>query len=535
VTGLPSLTARIAGMAAAVLALVPATTAAAQRYAAPSATSTSGTCPAAAPCRIDYAVNGAAAGDEVIVASGTYAVGAVMSPNVALAVHGVPDEARPVLVGADTLPAALLSFKAGGSLRHLELRATAPGQDALTLQRGLAEDVVLVSASGDAAKVVGAQPATVLRDAVARSSATMSGAAALKLRESPGPGDVALRNVTAIAPSQIGIRCEVSGGQGTLVNVIARGAQADVDAQLGGTGCSAAFSSLRPDRSPGLRLGPAIQAAEPRFTDAAAGDYRPVDGSPTVDAGSTDALVGTADPDGRPRTLGAAPDIGAYEYPGYASAALPAAQGPGGASGPPPAPAPDAMPADLRGVPVPILGDTVVVAPGPGHVLVRRPGRPRFKRLTAPTRLPLGSVLDASRGRLRLVSAVDADGRMQTGRFWGGRFAIAQDASGMTSLRLRGGDFSVCPRTAAASRIGMRGISSSHVVRSLWSRDRGGRFRTFGHNSVATARGTAWVTRDRCDGTLVRVAEGAVAVRDRASGRTVVVRAGHARLVRARG
>jgi len=70
------------------------------------------------------------------------------------------------------------------------------------------------------------------------------------------------------------------------------------------------------------------------------------------------------------------------------------------------------------------------------------------------------------------------------------------------------------------------------VVRSLWARDRGGRFRTYGNNSVATARGTAWVTRDRCDGTLTRVDEGAVMVKDRRTGKTVVVRAGDSHLAR---
>ena len=47
-----------------------------------------------------------------------------------------------------------------------------------------------------------------------------------------------------------------------------------------------------------------------------------------------------------------------------------------------------------------------------------------------------------------------------------------------------------------------------------------------------TARGTAWITRDRCDGTVTRVLEGAVAVRDRKRHKTVLVRAGHRYLAR---
>jgi hypothetical protein len=64
-------------------------------------------------------------------------------------------------------------------------------------------------------------------------------------------------------------------------------------------------------------------------------------------------------------------------------------------------------------------------------------------------------------------------------------------------------------------------------VRELWGRDHGGRFRSHGRHSHATVRGTRWLTADRCDGTLTRVTNGSVAVRDFARHRTVVVRAGH--------
>jgi hypothetical protein len=47
-------------------------------------------------------------------------------------------------------------------------------------------------------------------------------------------------------------------------------------------------------------------------------------------------------------------------------------------------------------------------------------------------------------------------------------------------------------------------------------------------------RGTRWVTVDRCDGTLTRVTEGAVSVRDKVRHRTVLVRAGHSYLAKSR-
>lgn len=54
--------------------------------------------------------------------------------------------------------------------------------------------------------------------------------------------------------------------------------------------------------------------ADPKFADAAAGDFRLLTASPAVDAGDTDdAVIGTLDIDGQPRVQGAAVNIGADE------------------------------------------------------------------------------------------------------------------------------------------------------------------------------------------------------------------------------
>ena len=116
-------------------------------------------------------------------------------------------------------------------------------------------------------------------------------------------------------------------------------------------------------------------------------------------------------------------------------------------------------------------------------------------------------MVDARRGSIRLTTALDEQGEFQTGRFGGSRFQIRQGhkAAGMTSLTLRGGDFGRCPARSSAlahsSVVPRENPTTRRVVRRLWARDRGGRFRTYGNNSVATARGTAWTTEDRCDGT----------------------------------
>jgi hypothetical protein len=101
----------------------------------------------------------------------------------------------------------------------------------------------------------------------------------------------------------------------------------------------------------------------------------------------------------------------------------------------------------------------------------------------------------------------------------------------MTDLVLRGGRPEGCGRRSGAARAAA--VSARRRPRKgLWGHDKGGRFRTHGRNSVATVRGTTWLVEERCEGTLTRVKDGAVVVRDLRRGRSVTVRAGHSYLAR---
>jgi hypothetical protein len=57
-------------------------------------------------------------------------------------------------------------------------------------------------------------------------------------------------------------------------------------------------------------LGGNQTAVEPLLSS----DFHELAGSPTIDAGVADARLGALDPDGNARVMGAAPDIGAYEF-----------------------------------------------------------------------------------------------------------------------------------------------------------------------------------------------------------------------------
>ena len=183
------------------------------------------------------------------------------------------------------------------------------------------------------------------------------------------------------------------------------------------------------------------------------------------------------------------------------------------------------------GMPTPELGASVVVAPVVGTIRIRLPGATEYVTLRAGDEIPVGTIVDARVGMVRLTSAVEAD-TTQSGLFDGAKFEVRQAPAGggMTDLVLRGANFKNCPRTTGAAEV--RAASSAKPMRRLWSRDNGGKFRTRGRNSVATVRGTLWSTTDTCAGTRTTVRQGAVSIRDLRLGKTVLVRAGHRYMAR---
>jgi len=182
----------------------------------------------------------------------------------------------------------------------------------------------------------------------------------------------------------------------------------------------------------------------------------------------------------------------------------------------------------------PVLGRSVTVAPLLGTITVKRPGSAGFVQLAAGASVPVGSLVEARKGIVILGSSTGA-GNTQFGVFSGARFQVLQASKGrgMTDIVLRGGYIAGCPGSAASrSRASTQVHKRRRPKRRLWARDKGGRFSTHGRNSIATVRGTSWVTTDTCAGTRTTVKSGAVSVRDRRRGKTVLVRAGHTYLAR---
>ena len=137
-----------------------------------------------------------------------------------------------------------------------------------------------------------------------------------------------------------------------------------------------------------------------------------------------------------------------------------------------------------------------------------------------------------TKGRVSLTTAANTSGATQTTQAFEGFFtALQSSGSAVTDLVLRSGNFDqVCGSGGVDIARASAGNTSS--VRHLWASG-SGKFRTKGRFASAAVRGTEWETDDRCDGTLVTVKAGAVAVFDQVLQKPVVVTAGHQYLAKA--
>ena len=192
-------------------------------------------------------------------------------------------------------------------------------------------------------------------------------------------------------------------------------------------------------------------------------------------------------------------------------------------------------------VPQPLLGKQGVARVVSGKVRYRLPGQKKFRTMTDLTAIPNGTEIDARKGKVLLTVLHDASGRLDGARFYDGRFIFKQGkgAVPLTTLKLTNGTLAKCrkrkPAGAGALAVAAK-IPRSGGGRRLWGNGRG-RFRTRGRYGAATVRGTKWLTDDRCDGTLVRVKRGVVAVKDlqRPRKKAKLVEAGEELFVKKRG
>jgi CSLREA domain-containing protein len=237
-------------------------------------------------------------------------------------------------------------------------------------------------------------------------------------------------------------------------------------------------------------------------------------GNPAIDA--SDACE-DVDQRGVVRPQSGPCDAGAYEGSiDPPSSPPPASQGGGGGS------TTTQASDEQQELPAPEAGETVNALPSRGTVRIRLPGTKKFVELEEGRQIPVGTVIDTTKGRVTLVAA---GGQQAT--FYDGIFRIGQGkgAKPLTTLTLI--EALSCPKAGKAV------AAAKKKKRRLWG-DGSGKFRTKGKHSAATVVGTKWLVEDRCTSTLTRVTQGRVSVRDFAKKKTVIVRAGKKYVARAK-
>jgi sugar lactone lactonase YvrE len=183
-----------------------------------------------------------------------------------------------------------------------------------------------------------------------------------------------------------------------------------------------------------------------------------------------------------------------------------------------------------QSAPPPVLGRTAAPTAATGTVLVKVPGSNKFKPLDKTASIPIGSTMDATHGTVGLSLATNSTGAVQTGTFSQGQFTILQSKKdkGLTEMRLAGGG-----NFTRSCKAGGAAVARKRPSRSLFSSVKG-HFRTRGLHSTATVRGTKWLTKDTCAGTLTHVMQGTVVVQDLVKHKKVVLKRGQQYLARAR-
>ena len=152
----------------------------------------------------------------------------------------------------------------------------------------------------------------------------------------------------------------------------------------------------------------------------------------------------------------------------------------------------------------PVFAASAVAYRVAGTVKLKPPSQRSFAPLAAQASIPVGTLVDASRGRVQILIA--GGDKTYTADFYRGVFKFTQPTKlkGIADMLLAGGKVKgACRRRA------------DKFVRRLWA-DAYGPFRTTGRFSSATAarRRGMWLTEDRCESTLTRVKRASAVVRD---------------------
>ena len=301
------------------MVLAAGASAASTRYVATDGTGSA--CTQGAPCDIVTGVNSAGAGDEVIIAPGTYTTATQLSnASNQLNVHGAAGGPRPVLRSSASIALQLNGFDIQAS--NLTIEHTGSSYGLVLFSNSSDFDHFEVHSSGQGRLLSGDRlglPRHALRRRRRRGKrdpGRLHGQ-----RAEPDTCATSRRSRTVPDRSVAGRRRERHDERHRRRNMILQGSLTDVRAQAVGPGAATVVGLANSNFDAADAIGgstaisppgsPTNQTAKPKFAEQ--DTYTQAYGSPTIDAGIVDAYTGTTDLFGDPRPLGAAMDIGADE------------------------------------------------------------------------------------------------------------------------------------------------------------------------------------------------------------------------------
>jgi hypothetical protein len=300
--------------------LVFAPCAGAVRYASPTGTSSENCQTPATACDLKTAIHGTGAnnpvsGEEVIVEPGAYTISVTLTPGAhKMFIHGAFGSPRPVLSAKVTV------FEIGEAttLDYVEV-VEQSGSSALFTREATIERV-LVQGTPTSGLLCQCYEGAIDDSVFVALPGSSSGA--IGLTSNGGTSREALRNDTIYSQAEEApaIELDEQKSTGSLLyeafNTIAVNAAGGKDLEV------SSFATLKLSHSdyattsgPGTvsDLGGHVTVA-PKLVNPAKLEFAELAGSPTIDAGLTEAANGALDFAGDTRALGASTDIGAYEF-----------------------------------------------------------------------------------------------------------------------------------------------------------------------------------------------------------------------------
>lgn len=308
------------------------------RYAAPDGTGAA--CTQAEPCPITTAVNDGPAGGQILLESGTYALGGTgLIIQNGKSVDPVDPTNPPLITVSAFGPGVRLTGTAPTSLADVRIEAGEPNNNALFVDGGehVAERLQVEQTNNQNLSAGACYlQSGVLRDSVCWNTGNGPAVSVEALVEGFS-ADATVRNVTGVSEDEAGLALSAGNGADAELNArnsIFSGPFLDIRSNANSDGSDPSASSVDADLDfsnyadvSTMNFGTGTstvtpagtrsnQTATPAFVDSAAGDFHQAEGSPTLESGTeATTLLGSLDFERQDRVQGTI-DIGADEARG---------------------------------------------------------------------------------------------------------------------------------------------------------------------------------------------------------------------------